>query len=349
MKFLLIFLTALYTVVVDSSWFSAEPQIDHVVPEANWPDVQKTEIQMPGVLPQYNDTYLCTAFPLSTDETHYIVGFEPMADMHQVHHIIMYGCEEPGTDEEVWDCGEMGPTNGRYDRSPICSSSPNILYAWAMGAPKLELPKGVGFRVGAETNNRYVVLQVHYMHGSAEREDNSGVRISSTIEPMPRTAATLLMASDGQMEPKKTEQLEVACIVDEPIEMHPFAYRVHTHRHGQKVSGWVVEEDPINGEDKWNLLGERNPQLPQLFDPVKNESLIISQGDILAARCTIKNEEKRLIKIGPTGEDEMCNFYLMYWVEGDRVLEQNTCFSAGAPSYRWSNSAGLNHIPKTAK
>jgi hypothetical protein len=46
-------------------------------------------------------------------------------------------------------------------------------------------------------------------------------------------------------------------------------------------------------------------QLPQLFEPMANQSLVIGQGDILAARCTIKNDEKRELKIGPTGEDEM--------------------------------------------
>jgi len=67
----------------------------------------------------------------------------------------------------------------------------------------------------------------------------------------------------------------------------------------------------------------------------------------LAARCTINNNEKRIIKIGPTGEDEMCNFYLMYWTEtGGQTLKENACFSAGPPNYRWSSGAGLNHLPK---
>lgn len=38
-------------------------------------------------------------------------------------------------------------------------------------------------------------------------------------------------------------------------------------------------------------------------------------------------------------------FLQMYWVDGDNVLTDNTCFSPGAPEYRWSREAGLNHIP----
>lgn len=74
------------------------------------------------------------------------MGFESLADPHKVHHVLLYGCEEPGSQDPVWDCGEMSPTKGgqenRYSQSPICQTSPNILYAWAKGAPKFELPKG---------------------------------------------------------------------------------------------------------------------------------------------------------------------------------------------------------------
>jgi len=306
--------------------------------------VRSTDIRMPGVQPQFNESYLCTSFPLDAEDTHFIVGFEPLADMHKVHHVLLYGCEDPGSDESVWDCGEMNAMESRYSRRPICKTSPNILYAWAKGAPKLNLPEGVGFRVGAGTENRHLILQVHYMH-KLDQFDHSGIRVASTIEPQPKSAATLLLATDGQIPAKKTEHLEVACVIDEPVELHPFAFRVHTHQRGTKVSGWLVEENEA-GIDKWNLLGERDPRLPQLFQNVFNQSLVISQGDILAARCSIQNNEKRIIKIGPTEEDEMCNFYLMYWVDGDRVLDQNTCFSSGPPSYRWSSSAHLNHIPK---
>ena len=55
--------------------------------------------------------------------------------------------------------------------------------------------------------------------------------------------------------------MEVACVVDEPVELHPFAFRVHTHRHGTNVGGWLVQEDPVSGEDHWTLLGQRDPQV----------------------------------------------------------------------------------------
>jgi peptidylglycine monooxygenase len=29
----------------------------------------------------------------------------------------------------------------------------------------------------------------------------------------------------------------------------------------------------------------------------------------------------------------MCNFYMMYWVDGDQLLENDVCASPGPPNY----------------
>jgi len=184
------------------------------------------------------------------------------------------------------------------------------------------------------------------MHSLTE-PDQSGIDIHSTDQPVDKLAATLLMVTGGQMKAQSTESFETACVVDEDIEMHPFAYRTHTHRHGRMVSGWLVTEDEETGADKWKLIGERDPQLPQLFSAINDSTIVISKGDVLAARCTMENQEKRSVSVGASGDDEMCNFYLMYWVNGDsNTLRDNTCYSPGPPEYYWTSEAGLNNIPK---
>lgn len=51
----------------------------------------------------------------------------------------------------------------------------------------------------------------------------------------------------------------------------------------------------------------------------------------------------------PTNTDEMCNFYLMYWVEDDTPLDQKYCFSTGPPYYDWAAAPeGFNTIPDRA-
>lgn len=48
----------------------------------------------------------------------------------------------------------------------------------------------------------------------------------------------------------------------------------------------------------------------------------------------------------PTNEDEMCNFYLMYYVDGGEPLEQKFCFGSGPPEYYWNSpDTGLINIP----
>lgn len=52
-----------------------------------------------------------------------------------------------------------------------------------------------------------------------------------------------------------------------------------------------------------------------------------------------------------TSDDEMCNFYIMYWTEGGEVLNTKNCFSAGPPMFRWASQitgGRLNNIPEDA-
>mgnify|MGYP003316532693 CR=1 FL=1 len=44
-----------------------------------------------------------------------------------------------------------------------CGSGSHVVYAWALNAPELILPEGVGFRVGGpDSEIDWLVLQVHY-------------------------------------------------------------------------------------------------------------------------------------------------------------------------------------------
>jgi len=167
----------------------------------------------------------------------------------------------------------------------------------------------------------------------------------STTNPLPRTAATLLMLTDGVIAPKSTENFETACVIDEDVEMHPFAFRAHAHKHGKVVSGWKVTHQE-DGKDKWELIGKQDPMKPQMFYPVQDASMVIHNGDIVAARCHMTNDGDEPVYIGSTGDDEMCNFYMMYWVEGTQTLSDNTCLSPGPPEYFWAKEGGLNNLPE---
>ncbi|CAJ0593508.1 unnamed protein product [Cylicocyclus nassatus] len=304
---------------------------------------EETTMLMPGVMPE-KETYVCTSMPLDPETEHYLIGYKPQVGEKNAHHILLFGCEEPGSDEPVWDCGEMTHLADGMKRYPTCKSNPAILYAWAHSATELKLPEGVGFKVGGRSGINYLVMQLHYNRDN-ELPDHSGVTITHTTTPQPKTAATMLMVTGGVLPAKSYESFETACVIEEDVTIHPFAFRTHAHDHGYDTSGWLVDEDE-NGQDHWYLIGRRNPQLPQIFAPVHNKTLTVSQGQMIAARCLMKNDENRNIPMGQTGADEMCNYYMMYWVDGDRVLQDNTCYSPGAPYYHWATEGGLNHIPK---
>jgi len=305
---------------------------------------------MPNVQPTKKDTYFCTAFKLPHDEHNYIVEFTPKASKNTAHHILVYGCETPGhykrdVPRGVWDCGEMAETVTDFPRAPTCARGATIIYAWAMDAPKLVLPQGVGFKVGGHSGINFIVLQVHYAHVDHFLNggtDNSGIVL--TMQPQSATSVTkragvLLLGTAGKINRHSVEHMETECPIREPLTLHPFAFRTHTHKLGTAVSGWKVD---TNGN--WQLIGRHNPQQPQMFYPVE-ESLVISQGDIVAARCTMNNTQQHDVYIGSTGDDEMCNFYMMYYVDGDRTLDQKYCFSAGAPRYHWDIDPNLGDIP----
>lgn len=101
----------------------------------------------------------------------FIVEYLPNATKMTAHHILIYGCKSPGyierdTPRAVWDCGEMASNDHEseaiFPRAGICQDESQIVYSWAMDAPSLQLPEGVGFKVGQDTNIGYLILQVHY-------------------------------------------------------------------------------------------------------------------------------------------------------------------------------------------
>ncbi|XP_075597073.1 peptidyl-glycine alpha-amidating monooxygenase isoform X12 [Balearica regulorum gibbericeps] len=276
------------------------------------------DIRMPGVTPKQSDTYLCMSVPLPVDDEAYVVDFKPHASMDTVHHMLLFACNEPSSTENYWDCDEG-----------TCKDKSNILYAWARNAPPTRLPKGVGFRVGGETGGRFFVLQVHYGDISAFRDkhkDCSGVTLHMTHQKQPLIAGMYLMMSVNTVIPpgEKVVDADIACHYKR-FPMHLFAYRVHTHKLGKVVSGYRVR----NGQ--WTLIGRQSPQLPQAFYPVEHP-VDISYDDILAARCVFSGEGRTTeTHIGGTANDEMCNFYIMYYMEAKYAVSYMTCTQNANP------------------
>lgn len=85
-----------------------------------------------------------------------------------------------------------------------------------------------------------------------------------------------------------------------------------------------------------------------MFYDVKSPSPI-HRGDTIAMRCTMDNDRSSAVWVGATRNNEMCNFYMMYWVDGHDILRTNHCSSLGPPIYKWNRwwpiGGGLQNVP----
>jgi hypothetical protein len=101
------------------------------------------------------------------------------------------------------------------------------------------------------------------------------------------------------------------CPLETPAPIHPFAYRVHTHKLGVVVSGYKIDHNT----GVFSEIGKGNPQWPQAFYPIK-ENITIEPNDYLAARCTFSTLDfDKETRIGQTAGDEMCNMYIMFYTQ----------------------------------
>ncbi|VDM56338.1 unnamed protein product [Angiostrongylus costaricensis] len=204
--------------------------------------------------------------------------------------MLLYGCAEPALTRTFW--------KGYMTCGPGVA---HILYAWAKNAPNLILPNDVAFSVGhAKDGIRYLILQVWPFLLLFEL-DFSGLTLYMS-QKMPRNLAAVLLFVSGEPIPPGLSQVQVN------IELHPFAFRTHTHAMGRVVSAYYKH----NG--MWNKIGSRNPQWPQLFEMIPTTP-VIRKGDLLAATCRFDSHDKtQPVPMGSMGTNEMCNFYMMfYW------------------------------------
>uniref|UniRef100_A0A3B3Z3Z4 Uncharacterized protein n=1 Tax=Poecilia mexicana TaxID=48701 RepID=A0A3B3Z3Z4_9TELE len=262
------------------------------------------DLRMPGVLPTEVKNY-GNVFPLSVD-------FLPHASMDTVHHMLLFGCQTP-------------VSTSSYCVQGTCEDESSIMYAWARNAPPTKLPKDVGFKVGRNSGMSYFVLQIHYGDVSAFRGDFLCSFKNALTE---KTVICIFFFF------LSVTNADVACDYDSyPI--YPFAFRTHTHSLGKVVSGYRIRDG------KWSLIGRQSPQLPQAFYPA-NKEVTVRYGDTVAARCVFSGEG-RISKtyIGGTSNDEMCNFYMMYYMDSRHAVPFMSCMETGSKEL-------FQHIPAEA-
>ena len=69
--------------------------------------------------------------------------------MHTAHHMLIYGCEEPGSNEETWNCGEMAVRQPGLKTAAPCRAGaqvnlkflPETLYVFIFSGVLVLLPR----------------------------------------------------------------------------------------------------------------------------------------------------------------------------------------------------------------
>ncbi|KRY57730.1 Peptidyl-glycine alpha-amidating monooxygenase A, partial [Trichinella britovi] len=257
--------------------------------------VYDLDLKMPGKMPSKDEEYIC--YGIKVEQPGYITEFIPIAEVSRVHHMIVFGAM----------------INDNAPGSSLGVPSAKILYAWARNAPALKMPNGVGVPISGRSTVNYLILQMHYnLKFIGSVLDYSGVTMKVTSNHPTYVAGVYILYADGSVSipPKISEfPMNISCAVEEDVIIHPFAYRTHAHSLGRIITGYKYRDN------KWTLIGKGNPQWPQWFYPVKDK-ITITKGDTIAAQCIFDSTSRgNTTQIGAHGMDEMCNFYMYYFVE----------------------------------
>lgn len=304
-----------------------------VLPLTTASSIKNFSLRMPNVNSDKNEPYLCSSVKIINNKNFYLVGFEPLAQPNAVHHILLFGCFKPGSSSQFWECDNTAiPCKGNLNQSVI-------IYSTVPNAKLYQLPKNVGFKIGKDTEVQFLVLQIHYCKKFKKSEsDTAGLNILYTKKTQNKLAGNLILAVTKGFIPKfSITKLECSCQINENKTIFPFAFRTHTHELGKVVSGYKIRKNKY-GVNHWFLLGESKPnQAIQTFYPVFDMESV-KMGDIVKASCTMDGRNKSEDTfIGSQHDNEMCNFYLMYYVSERKTLNLRYCVSEDPPRLYFNN------------
>ena len=244
--------------------------------------------------------YWCRSLAVPTNASS-LIGFAAIGPPYPAHHIILRGCLD-STNSNPTKCGAMSSCQGGQ-----------YLYAWAHGATELSLPEKVGYFI---KEFKYLQIEAHF-----GKDIDQKLNVSTTVglnllfsTATPERYATLIVLATGGVIPARSPAFElgVHCTYGRVNQQKftAFAYRTHCHDKGSRI--WGKKTDPYGNI---SVLGDRDPQLPQIFVPMDKE-VVVNGGDRLDAFC-IYNTTSVNTKtyIGSSSDDEMCNLYVLGWTE----------------------------------
>ncbi|XP_055899419.1 probable peptidyl-glycine alpha-amidating monooxygenase pamn-1 isoform X3 [Biomphalaria glabrata] len=145
----------------------------------------------------------------------------------------------------------------------------------------------------------------------AEDEDHSGLKIYVTHKKQPYVAGVFFLASASFTIPQghSSFPVDVGCRFSKEKSIFPFAYKPHAHGLGRDITGYQY-----NGS--YHEIDKGHPQWPQL------------------GRCTYDSTSMDCpVNVGSTGNDEMCNFYIVFYTDSSVQEPYGECLGTARAEF----------------
>lgn len=267
---------------------------------------QKIELRVDNFsVPPVETSYNCWDFSFSLDQLGHITAFDAVIDnVAHVHHFVVTLTANPSGSPDGYSCFDL---------------EGDMVWAWAPGETRFELPPEAGYLIGDTPGGNVTLrLQVHYNNplGVTGQTDSSGFDFYVSDQLREHNAGTLVFGDiDGiEIPPGEPAHEHVmtcrgevtASQLPEPI--HVFGSSMHAHDLGsvlyseQYRDGEMVRE--INRDDPFDF--ENQNMKPVDFD--------ILPGDQIVNHCFYDSTERENTTFGGPGtQDEMCWNTIAYY------------------------------------
>lgn len=311
------------------------------------------------------------------DDHHWVVDVKLLIENGSAHHLDIFQCIIPGylvrdstlepSNEVVWDCG-LTVDSGipGIMKGPRCNDPIDYLVPFEWDKKDMTDEFGIGLKVGPKSPFNYLVIEVHFAEASkAQVNSRAGFDVkilTSNNSTRLKSAGMLILGTiAGTIPPHSMGYFDSACEYRRPPALNCIRYRSHTHGLGLIASGFKISKDG----SQYQLLGKQFPQHTFPYFPLESikghfplesikgqsrrgERIVrIERGDVLAARCIMNNTRDIEVAIGERAEDEMCYFYLIYYVDSGESIPFpfRHCYTS-ANDYSWQIDAGFTTIFK---
>ena len=239
------------------------------------------------------------------------MGLQPRLTRDPRYHFILYSCDDaPGLQDKsndglVWNCDQEFENAWRNDtgfptanRCSGIGDPYHLLFGWVPGWIMPRFRGGTSARVGG-----YLVLQVHLLNITQDwHEQGYGLDLYITrAKPNKLIGEFVSNTVDGYVHAHSVANVEAACAITSDAVLHPLLFTAHGHHHTTALSVWKV--DAVT--QTWSLIGCATGNGGG-YIPVADDNIVVRKGDMIATRCTIRNDSPTDAPFGSVAAATAC-------------------------------------------